>query len=597
VQLGTTRLRRFNSGITKIKEESESKAHHNASDVEHDSNEGRIQSPGTREPHATGMSQITRITNSQVVSNSRARTNLNDDSSPRKVEDVASPLASRARLPTMQLGRLAPRTPVRHTSQEEEDEEFEHEITAYEIMQGIYKPRGPADYALLDIYKPQPSSPRPRPATTSHSSPLRSAEMLALATANGNGGAAAGDRSFNRVAMKAVQKALQGAELGQAALRWVIGTLCEGWKLTRASCRTLAHFLRTAIPATLATIGDVLTAEKTPEGSNHAPIPGAYSIMVKVPETAAQATSIDHVGPKPASRQHRPQASRLQYRPTPSKGPTLAEMRASEESSAKARPRSLLREQMSPRSLAAFEKWKAESERKQKFSALRRQPPSVQGPLDPGRAKQQALSQSENQPAQQLDCLGPYWAKRLSPFLGADGKELPMFKLNQDQLEICRSLVQKVDPSYYLQAAVMLVRDDGETLVAMRIEVGPSPSSDDRGLLTAGSSDNGSTWDFVNATNERGDPTQVLYASESHKDSAHLQNASSSFSTTNGWNSSISFLLRDKSAVKGSLLCHEDYGMTLVLEDGSMLDGALVQCVVEYDSPMDVDESMTDAFD
>jgi hypothetical protein len=47
VQLGTTRLRRFNSGITKIKEESESKAHHSASDVENDSNEGRIQSPGT----------------------------------------------------------------------------------------------------------------------------------------------------------------------------------------------------------------------------------------------------------------------------------------------------------------------------------------------------------------------------------------------------------------------------------------------------------------------------------------------------------------------------------------------------------------------
>jgi hypothetical protein len=172
-----------------------------------------------------------------------------------------------------------------------------------------------------------------------------------------------------------------------------------------------------------------------------------------------------------------------------------------------------------------------------------------------------------------------------------------MFKLNQDQLEICRGLVQKVDPSYYLQAAVMLVRDDGETLVAMRIEVDPSPSSDDRGLLTAGSSDNGSTWDFVNATNERGDPTQVLHASESRKDLTHPQNASSSFSTTNGWNGSISFLLRDNSVVKGSLLCHEDYGMTLVLEDGSMLDGALVQCVVEYDSAMDVDESMTDAFD
>lgn len=73
VQLGTTRLRSFNSGRAKITpagkpapvrrtlqkvqgEESESESQHNASNVEHDSNEGLIQSPGIREPHATGMS-------------------------------------------------------------------------------------------------------------------------------------------------------------------------------------------------------------------------------------------------------------------------------------------------------------------------------------------------------------------------------------------------------------------------------------------------------------------------------------------------------------------------------------------------------------
>ena len=527
----------------------------------------------------------------------------------------------------MRLGRLTPKTPVRHTPQGEEDEEPEPEPTAFEIMQGIRKPRGPADYWLLDTYRPQASSPRPQPAKTAPPSPLKSAEMMAMAAANRNGGAAAGDRLFNRVAMKAIQKALKGAELGQAAWQMVIETLCEGWKLTRASRPTLAHFLRTAIPRTLATIRDVLTAEKTPEGSTHAPIPGAYPLMVEG-LAAAQATSVDHVEPEPATLQTRPQAARPQFHLTPPKGLTLAEMFPSKESSAEARPRSLLREPMSPRSYAAYEKLKSEQEKKHKFSSLRprpfdafnryaraansrpriedllpalrnprRSPPSVQGPLDPGWTKQQALWQSENQPAQQLDCLGPFWAKRLSPFLGADGKELPMFKLNQDQLEICRGLVQKVDPSYYLQAAVMLVRDDGETLVAMRIEVDPSPSSDDRGLLTAGSSDHGSTWDFVNATNELGDPTRVLCLSESREDLAYLQNASNSFSTTNGWNSSISFLLRDNSVVKGSLVYHEDYSLTLVLEDGSLLDGALMQCVVEYDSAMDVDESMSDAFD
>jgi hypothetical protein len=289
---------------------------------------------------------------------------------------------------------------------------------------------------------------------------------------------------------------------------------------------------------------------------------------------------------------------------------------------------------MGPSSYAAYEKWKSESEKKQKFSSLRpgpfrafnayaraarsgpriedrfstlrnpiRQAPSIQDPLDPGWTGQQVLWQSENQPAQQLDCLGPYWAKRLSPFSGADGMELPMFKLNQDQLEICSGLVQKVDSSCYLQAAVILVREEGETLVAMRKEVGPSPSSDDRGLLTAGSSDNGSTWDFVNTTDELGDPTRVLYVLESHRDLAHLKTMSSSFSTTNGWNSSIGFLLRNHSVVQGSVVYHENDSLSFLLEDGSMLHTSIVMDFVADNSAEDVtmvhaheaEISMTDA--
>jgi hypothetical protein len=133
-----------------------------------------------------------------------------------------------------------------------------------------------------------------------------------------------------------------------------------------------------------------------------------------------------------------------------------------------------------------------------------------------------SLTEVAEMQGHQLSYLGPYWTERLSPFLGTDGKELPMRKLTPDQLEICRTLVQKIDSRYYVQAAVMLIREDGQLIVAMRLEVERGLLSEDRGLVTASSSDNGSSWNYVKATNERGDPTRVLYPAVLHDDSLHL---------------------------------------------------------------------------
>jgi hypothetical protein len=91
-----------------------------------------------------------------------------------------------------------------------------------------------------------------------------------------------------------------------------MGALRAGWGLTGASWRTLVHILGTVVPRTLATIRDVLTAEKTPEGSDHAPISGTYPIMAESsPSAATEAETVDHVEPEPA-----PRAARMQSRTT-----------------------------------------------------------------------------------------------------------------------------------------------------------------------------------------------------------------------------------------------------------------------------------------
>ena len=203
----------------------------------------------------------------------------------------------------------------------------------------------------------------------------------------------------------------------------------------------------------------------------------------------------------------------------------------------------------------------------------------------------------------QLFCFGPYWAERLSPFLGADGKELPMLKLTPGQLEICRSLVQNIDPSYCMRAAVVLIRDAGQLLVATRLEVESSLLSDDRGLITAGSSDNGVTWDYVKAINELGDPTRVLYLSQSYKDLPLLQNESSH--AVEIGDCSVSFLLEGGRVLKGSVVYHKDCSVSFLLEDGSVVDSSAVMGFALENSAGDVtmvdaheaNVSMADSFD
>lgn len=190
--------------------------------------------------------------------------------------------------------------------QKEQEQEQESEPTPSEIMHRIRPARGP-DVEFLRNYahsRRLASLPRPRSAAANPSSPLGSAEMLALATTNLNGTSSARDRLFNRVANKAVEKFLRfyypGVELGQFAMQMIMAALRRGWRATGATRRALEPILRKAIPRTLATIREVLTAEKTPEGSDHAPIPGAYPIMPEVPA----ATEANPVTAPNSSRHH-----------------------------------------------------------------------------------------------------------------------------------------------------------------------------------------------------------------------------------------------------------------------------------------------------
>lgn len=134
----------------------------------------------------------------------------------------------------------------------------------------------------------------------------------------------------------------------------------------------------------------------------------------------------------------------------------------------------------------------------------------------------------------------------------------------------------------------MLRRDDGQLLVAMRLEVEPLLLTDNRGLITAGSSDNGATWDYVKATNERGDPTRVLYPVVETSEPMEID----------GGNCSVSFLLKDDSLVNGSVLYHEGSSVSYFFEDGSKVDLSEMRCLVVYGSMVDgspADVSMTDA--
>ena len=101
---------------------------------------------------------------------------------------------------------------------------------------------------------------------------------------------------------------------------------------------TLVCILRTVVPGVLVTIRETLTAEETPEGSDHAPTPGAYPIMFEGLEVVAEveATSIDHVEPEPAPRRAQPGAARPRLDlATRIGGPLMADRLSSRKSSPK----------------------------------------------------------------------------------------------------------------------------------------------------------------------------------------------------------------------------------------------------------------------
>lgn len=605
---------------------------------------------------AAGICPLIQIANSQVVADSRAQTDLNDGSSYTQMGGVRPHAASSAQLPTTRLRNLTSKTANRipRTTQKEPefDSDSEPEPTSYEIMQRIHPAETPAALSLVyDHERRQDSSPRPQPTTSDPSTLLRSAEMLALVITNDNGNTSAGDKLFMRVAKKAIEKALKifypGVVLGPIAMQMVMFALRAGWRISGTTLRALVYILRTVIPGVLVTIKDALAAEKTPEGSDHAPIPGAYPIMIEGPEAAAEAeaTSIDHVEPKSAPRRAQPGAVRPQSRPTTlPEGPFLAERRASKKSpdpvssmrcspysglfrseaerrafrmSPYAQPSPLLAPinavsraptyYPAPYPRAGWAKspynfqnphgggyiaaalrskhqvpgdpdWREILDFKQRVTAFQTQMPSYQKSL--AKVFDLSLTDVADFQCRQLICLGPYWARRLEPFMGADGKELPMLKLNADQVETCRALAREIDPRYYVQAAVMLCQDDGQLLVAMRLEVEPLLLTDDRGLVTAGSSDNGLTWDYVKATNERGDPTRVLYPAVETSDPMEID----------GGDHRVSFLLKDDSAVKGSVVFDEDSSVSFLLKDGSAAD-------VSTTDAHEADVSMADAYD
>jgi hypothetical protein len=69
-------------------------------------------------------------------------------------------------------------------------------------------------------------------------------------------------------------------------------------------------------PATLATMRDILTAERTPAGSDHAPIPGAFPISAEECKAAAEAPNTDNADLEPSSRQVHPEAAGIQSQQT-----------------------------------------------------------------------------------------------------------------------------------------------------------------------------------------------------------------------------------------------------------------------------------------
>jgi hypothetical protein len=295
--------------------------------------------------------------------------------------------------------------------------------------------------------------------------------------------------------------------------------------------RGLVWILRKVIPTILATLKDVLATEKTPEGSHRTPIPGTFPIIPEEP-AAAEATCTDIINPELSPRQAQPIAARVKSDRTvigcfnrdraaslrrpprlpPSSSPALI-----------GPPRRGVYPDFGgryPNLVTPMNILHSENQiriRNTQICNLRRSRlPPYQGRQGTSPEEELAwcfgASFHERWLRWQLRCLGAYWNYTIPPFLDADGNELPMLELTPDQLDACRAFAQSVDPRYTMIAAIVLLRDDGQLLIAVRLEWQHSYlSSSDYGLVAANSSDGGLTWDIIEAKDERDGPARTLY--------------------------------------------------------------------------------------
>lgn len=291
-----------------------------------------------------------------------------------------------------------------------------------------------------------------------------------------------------------------------------------------------------AICTTLVASRDILTAEKTTVGSDHAPVPGAFSTMAEAPKVAAEEHGKDDVASELAPDLAPAKAARFQTDRMSLKRLLSTRLSSSMPRGlgtgkllfpAKPRFGSPYPKSSPPYNLRSPEyvRWMEAEMRLKSFACPKTRSafdiyPSLAREFNKRQIRQDEIQRNLERMAETpvyvqhspFDSLGVYWAERLSPLLGVDrdGKEYPVFQPTPFQLQRCHMLVQMCHADYKLLAAVLLRPDLNQVCVFATVQ-GPF----DRGLIRAFSSDGLWTWDHVDVTDECGGASQTVYHPDS----------------------------------------------------------------------------------
>lgn len=108
------------------------------------------------------------------------------------------------------------------------------------------------------------------------------------------------DLKMTQVIKRALGSRYGGLEMTPHASKVVKDALLQKALAAGKSIRQLTRFLAKLLPETLVLLKSILTAEKTPVGNAHAPIPGAYPLLAEVPSVATETTTINRTEEKSA---------------------------------------------------------------------------------------------------------------------------------------------------------------------------------------------------------------------------------------------------------------------------------------------------------